>query len=233
MRKTVLFVLLCWFAATISAQDRWPIEWIELEGDFERVTAEQVRTAVMPHVTGGFFSVSVDEVVQAVADINWVSAAAARKVWPDRIVVRVVEHQPVARWNDVALISSTGQVFEVPEAPLIRGLPMLSGADQSAPKVVDFLNRSNTVLSQTGLSVVALALSERGAWTATLSGDIQVQLGREDPLGRIEKFAAAYQSSLRADERRIVSVDLRYPNGMAVQWGSDPAALLAGSEAQR
>lgn len=214
-------------------QDRWPIEWIELEGDFERVTAEQVRTAVMPYLGGGFFAVNVDDVVNAVAALDWISAAAVRKVWPDRVVVRVVEHQPVARWNEGALIGSTGQVFRVPEAGSIRGLPALSGDDQQAPQVVDFLHRMKAILRPTGLDVTALGVTDRGAWSAQLTGGLKLQLGRVEPLTKAERFAAAYAASLGDDPRPLISADMRYPNGMAVRWGPAGPDLLAGNGAER
>ena len=95
--------------------------------------------------------------------------------------------------------------------------------------VVDFLHRINAELAETGLAVESLGVTDRGAWSAVLTGGLDLQLGRQEPLARVERFAAAYQSALGNDPRRLESVDLRYPNGMAVRWGP-PAELLARSE---
>ncbi len=44
-----------WVYNGMIAQERWPIRWLEIDGPFERVSAEQVRARLAPLVDGQFF----------------------------------------------------------------------------------------------------------------------------------------------------------------------------------
>jgi cell division septal protein FtsQ len=46
-----------------------------------------------------------------------------------------------------------------------------------------------------------------------------VKLGRQDALPRFKRFVAIYPKILQSSKAPIVSVDLRYPDGVAVQFG--------------
>ena len=58
----LLFVLaavgVAWVYNSMVAQERWPIRWLEIDGSFERVSAEQVRASLAPLVKGSFFTVN-------------------------------------------------------------------------------------------------------------------------------------------------------------------------------
>ena len=74
----VVAILNGWLAA-----DRWPIERLRLTAEYQRVSGEQVRTAVASQLGRGFFAVDLAEVQQAVAALPWVERVEVRKRWPD------------------------------------------------------------------------------------------------------------------------------------------------------
>lgn len=201
--------------------DGWQIRWLQVDGNFRRVSAEQVRAAVAPHAGGGFFEVDPEAVRMAAERLPWVTRAMVRKQWPDTIRVRVLEHEPMARWGDGALVSTEGELFEVPEGPRIQGLPVLAGPAGSVREVVERFFEWRELLQGTGLDIRQLSVDERGAWRTQLSYGISVALGTERVSERLGRFAAVYPEHFAARGRQLQQVDLRYTNGFAIRWRDD------------
>ncbi|MEM9532644.1 MAG: cell division protein FtsQ/DivIB [Pseudomonadota bacterium] len=213
-------------ARSVLAEKQVPIRWIEAAGPFERVSAEQIRSAAAPLVGQGFFAVDLDEVRRTVEGLPWIRSAGVRKRWPDTVSIRVLEHEPLAQWNQSQLVSEMGEVFSVSGAPRIGGLVRLEGPQGSAPEVVNFLEGLRSQLAGTGEDVVSLALSERGAWSAVLTSGIQVNLGSADLTRRLTRLTVALKRLPEGDSRRLQSLDLRYPNGLAARW-QQPEEVLS------
>ena len=50
-----------WVSMGIVANDRWPIRWLELNGEFQRVSAEQLRASISPLINESFFTINQQE----------------------------------------------------------------------------------------------------------------------------------------------------------------------------
>lgn len=206
------------FSGSALLPDGWQMRWVQVDGNFRRVSAEQVRAAVATRARGGFFQVDPEAVQQAAERLPWVARAVVRKSWPDTIRVRVLEHEPMAHWGTDALINSEGERFLVPEGGAIQGLPVLEGPDGSVDAVVNRFLELRRMLEGRGLDVRRLSLDARGDWRSTLTHGIRVALGSQDVSERLERFAGVYGEHFAARARRLEHVDLRYTNGFAVKW---------------
>lgn len=209
------------FSGSALLPDGWQMRWVKVDGNFRRVSAEQVRAAVATQARGGFFQVDPEAVREAAERLPWVARAMVRKTWPDTVRVRVLEHEPMARWGTNALINTEGERFSVPEGGAIQGLPVLDGPDGSVSDVVTRFMDLRRMLEGTGLDVRRLSLDARGDWRTTLSYDIQVALGSESVEQRLRRFAGVYGEHFAARARELEHVDLRYTNGFAVKWRED------------
>jgi cell division protein FtsQ len=227
-----LFLLL--LAAGILSSQRmlfgqhWPLKWIEVHGEFERVSAEQVRATAAPLLEEGFFGVDLPLVRTRIEALSWVRIAEVRKRWPDRVEIYILEHEPSARWGDSQLVSKLGEVFTAESGVKIEGLPVLNGPADAAPEMMAFYGQVQNHLLGTGMDVRQLFLSQRGAWRATLSGGLEIELGRDEPLRRLSRLISALDDLHAEPGRQLARVDLRYTNGFAVHWRSiDPPQVLA------
>lgn len=227
--KTALFALVL-TCVEASAETPWPIEWVRLEGDFEHVSAEQVRAVAAPLVRNGFFGLRLTDVQTAVEALPWIKAAGVRKVWPDTVVIRIEEHVPMVRWIDGQLISDSGEVFELPPGAQIQTLPALEGPADRAEQMVRFFRSAQEVLAGTGLAVARVHLSKRGAWTMELGGGQRLALGSKDIISRLDRFRSAWLASFRNDPRILRTADLRYPSGLSVQWVEQGAVALGDTQ---
>lgn len=61
-------------------------------------------------------------------------------------------------------------------------------------------------------------MSPRHAWQLVLDNDVQVELGRLDTKGRLQRFIELYPTLTQEQDKRVDYVDLRYDSGAAVGW---------------
>lgn len=207
-----------WVSLGIVAKDRWPIRWLEINGSFQRVSAEQLRARLTPLIASSFFTIDLQELRDAADGISWVSSVKVQKRWPDTVVVEVEEYVPFAHWNRGQLISSRGVAFTVQEADGIQGLPWLHGPQEQLGQVLENWTRFNDELASAGLEVRELTLNRRGGWSMVLNNGTSVHLGREAAWERLQRLMSSWDSLLQDQLAPPSDVDLRYTNGFAVLW---------------
>ncbi|HVF34532.1 MAG TPA: cell division protein FtsQ/DivIB [Candidatus Saccharimonadia bacterium] len=209
-----------WFAS-----DRWPFRQLEVEAEFSRVSAEQLRAAVTPQLERGFFAVELDRVRQSVEALPWVESARVRKRWPDRLEMRVVERKAAAVWGDARLVSTAGELFAVPGDVAPDGLPRLAGPEDRAREVLEFYGDAHESMAGSGHAVAGAALSSRGSWSLALGNGARIVIGREAPQARLERFVDTLPRIAASPGAVWVRADLRYANGYALEWRlPEPAA---------
>ena len=210
-----------WLRSGLIGSEQWPIQWLDVEGELQRTSASQVRAAAAGPAANGFFAVDLARIRNDVEALPWVARAEVRRQWPDAIHIRIVEHRPVARWNDSSLFSDRGEVFEASGSDGMQGLARLSGPDHRRGEVLENWLRMRHQLEAIGLDIDSLQLDERGAWALKLTNGIEVVLGRQMLDQRLARFIGVFEQ-LTGAEKRPYRVDMRYTNGLAVRWvGSD------------
>jgi cell division protein FtsQ len=193
-----------------------------------RVNALTVRSTALPRIKGNFFTVNLESVKSAFEAVPWVHRVTVRRAWPDRLVVSLDEFTPLGTWGDDGkLLSTSGEVFtaNLDEAEEDGALLKFSGPDGSESDVHDRLADFRQWFLPMGVHPVGIQLSERYAWTVALDNGVQVALGREQTpttlQDRVKRLVQIYPELASRWQNRIVSVDLRYQNGLALK-ASDP-----------
>jgi cell division protein FtsQ len=207
-----------WVSTGIVANDRWPIRWLEVNGSFQRVSAEQLRGSLTPLIDASFFTVDLQGLRQATLRNNWVSAVNVQKTWPDTVIVTIEEYVPLAHWNRGKLISRRGEAFAVPEADGIQGLPWLQGPEDRLEDVLECWSEYSELLVPLDLEIRSLTLDRRGAWSMVLNNGTGIRLGRESPGERFRRLLISWDSLLAGKALPPQDIDMRYSNGFAVLW---------------
>ena len=211
-----------WVSMGIVARDRWPIRWLEISGNFQRVSAEQLRAGLTPLIDSSFFTIDLKALRDAADRISWVADVQVHKRWPDTVVINVEEFAPFAHWNRGKLISSKGEAFAVPEADTIQGLPWLRGPESQRAQVLENWTLFNDELEKEGLEILHLDLNQRGAWSMVLTNGTTVHLGRDATFERLQRLMTSWAELLEEQVAPPHDVDLRYSNGFAVNWPKEP-----------
>ena len=119
------------------------------------------------------------------------------------------------------------------EAEEDANLLAFNGPTGSEKEVVARLNDLNEWFAPLNLSAEALSLSGRYAWTVKLSNGVTVELGREKSSTtlkeRVDRLVGIYPQLLARLQDRIESIDMRYPNGLALK----AQGLKVGSDSKK
>jgi len=219
------------YVSTVWLMNR-PIDAIVVNAPFERVSAMELEAVVKEQVAGGFFSVDLERIRDAVHSIPWIADASVQRRWPATVVVNVSEQVPAACWGERGLLNQRGELFVEDSPRLPAELPRLDGPKGSQTRVAALYFRIEKQLEQRGLSVASLSLNARGAWTFQLSNGVRVRLGGDALNQRLQRFFTAYDGIVSARASQVDYVDMRYTNGFAIGWkdGAVATEALALSE---
>jgi len=201
----------------LSLQTVLPISSVKIEGEFKYLDKEKLQHEALPVVEGGFFSVNLAAVREALIQLPWVEDVSVRRLWPDQLLVRVMEKQPVVYWGDSAVLSSKGELF-MPDVKLQDSLPRLTGPDGLHRSMFQELARMQAWLLETGLYIQEMHLDARRSWTLIMKNGLELRLGRQNMHERLQRFASVYKNQFQTETRKIRHIDMRYTNGFAVAW---------------
>lgn len=199
-----------------------PLRKLIVQGELQYVSRDEVRSALTDTELGSFFSADVDGIRSSIEALPWVDRASVRKEWPDILKVFLVEQQPLAHWNvqqrPRALLNEQGEVFEADKDVLTKPLPYLSGPEHAVDETVAQFHKVQQLLELNGHWISSLQLSERFAVDVVLQSGIELRLGREGLLERVQRFIDLYPQLAAHRDSLIEYVDLRYDTGVAVSW---------------
>jgi cell division protein FtsQ len=213
--------LLAWGVGSwLMRQPLFAFREVVVSGPLHRASAPHLEAVIRDELAGTFFTMNLDKARVSLKRVPWVRSVALRRQWPQRLEVTVEEHAPLARWNDAALVNQQGEVFA---ASYNGELPAFAGPDGRSADVAARYREWSELLGPVALSIQRIALSPRGGWqlaTRGNEGPLQIELGRDEPAARLQRFIAVHGRTLGALERagtRIEHVDLRYRSGFAAR----------------
>lgn len=217
-----------WGVTWLRNPHNMPLRSVQIEGEFRKLSTDELQTAVASAMRGGFFTVNVDAVRRAAESLPWVASTTVRRVWPDTLQLTVVEQRAAARWGETGLVNMTGQLF-VPDATSIPpNLPRLNGPEELRWRVMETYIAVTAALAPIGRRVAELQVDKRRAWVLRLDNEVELRLGKASTLARVERFVRVYPTVFAVRETELKTVDLRYSNGFAVRW--DPSLAAAGQQ---
>ncbi|THC43385.1 cell division protein FtsQ/DivIB [Massilia sp. Mn16-1_5] len=204
--------------------------------DLKHVNELTVRNSVLGKLRGNFFTTDLDQVRTTFEAVPWVRRATVRREWPDGLIVEVEEHEALGTWGEGRLLSVKGDVFtaNLAEADDDHELPAFYGPAGSEKDVLARFSELRSWFAPVKLVPQELALSSRYAWTVKLDNGMSVELGREQDKNtvkaRVQRLVGVYpQLVARLQEGRIDTIDMRYPNGLALS----SAALTVPTDANK
>ena len=186
------------------------------------VNANAVRAASVGRLSGNFFTMRLDDARRVFEAVPWVAAVSLRRAWPDRLLVTLAEHRAIAVWDDGRLLAESGQLFvaNVAEAEMLGPLPQVDAPPRLSAEVARRLPQFEAWARSLGTALEAVQLSERASWTLRTEGGLTVEVGRDDPPGRLDERLALVATHYPAMAARaggeLLRIDARYPNGFAV-----------------
>lgn len=224
----VLLILLASGIWWVIQRPVFSLQTIRVEGsqqsELRHVNALAIRDQAIPKIKGNFFTTNLDQVRLAFESVPWVRKASVQRVWPDKLLVALEEHEVLGTWGeDGRLISTAGDVFtaNLAEAEEDTELVGLMGPEGSEREVVAQYRQFKDWFASINLEPEAVSYSSRYAWTVVLNNGLRVELGKVQDQGglkrRVDQLIKVYPQLVTRLQDKIISVDMRYPNGLALQ----------------
>ncbi len=197
----------------------WPtIEYVEVEGKLHPSNQELFKEIVSAHVQGGFFRVPIEDLEQNLSKLPWVYQATVQRSWPDQLMIHVQAQQPIARWGERSLMNAYGEVFNPDSIQEYAYLPMLYGEQGRSEELAHVFEASMQKLQPLGLKLRALYEDERQSKYLVMSNGLILALGSGGAVEKISRFITAHEKYLSSQLSEVQKIDLRYSNGLAVEW---------------
>ena len=198
----------------------FPLREIALQGELKNTVRGDIEDALQG-VGGNFFAADLGAIRDRLERVPWVRRVEVRRLWPDRIEVKLEEHVALARWGDAGLVNTFGEAFAARLEDAAEALlPEFAGPEGSAGELARRYRRFSELLAALGEVPERVTLTTRYAWQLRLASGLHLELGRdgaESVEQRLARFVAVWPESLAPLGRRVEHVDLRYPNGFALR----------------
>lgn len=179
-----------------------------------RLNEADVRAAAGINAGEYFFGADLERAQNRAESLPWVDRAVVRRLWPNRIVIQIVETRPYALWQhdgQFSLICADGNEItnlstmeSIPE-----GLKTYIGVD--APKHAAIIQATLEGHSEIWNRTQSLVRMPKGRWDLHLTGGLVIKLPAQNltaALGRLGDL----QSGLQILDRKIGVIDMRLPD---------------------
>lgn len=217
-----------WVAVRVVTEAWFPFREVTVLGARQAETQRDM-SRVIHGLKGGFFTLDLDTARLAFERLPWVRQATVRRLWPNRLLVEIDEHIPLAAWNGQQILSMRGELF--PVRPW-DALPRIHAPEGIERQVAMRLKEFQALLAPAGWRIASLQVSPRGAWRLALEAAtparsqslaaagptprVSLELGRDRHAERVKRFLTFYDAAT-ARLGPLTQIDLRYPNGFAAR----------------
>ncbi|MGI1678442.1 MAG: FtsQ-type POTRA domain-containing protein [Cellvibrionaceae bacterium] len=197
-----------------------PVNTMSVQGDFSFLTQKEVSQIVLPMIENGFLRLPLSGIKDLLEENPWIDSASVSRRWPDKLAVSVVEQDPIARWGNKGFLNLRGEFIALDLDGQLTELPVLSGNEGQEKLIMQDYQQLAQLLRSFGLKVSEFHCDELMSRRVVLDNDLVVNIGRHQLMEKIQRFLTVYNASLKTQLNEITSIDLRYGNGVAVEWKS-------------
>ena len=180
---------------------------------------------ISPRVSLPFLG--VNDIRAKLEAIPLVRGASVRKLFPNEVVINLVEREPYALWQkdgELSVVSSDGTAIDKMRDQRFAQLPLVvgPGANQRASEYAAILDAAGPIKSR----IRAGMLISGRRWNLKMTNGIDVRLPEQGATD-----AAARLARLERDqgllEKDVLAIDLRMPDRVVVRLSEEAAAAHA------
>lgn len=234
MNAVANWTLVLGICAGLSAGALWvlrhpvfALELISVEGEVTRNNALTLKTNVVPHLQGNFFTLELDQARRVFESVPWVHTAVIHREFPNRLRVRLQEQHPLALWGEEGrstLLNQQGEVFDANLGEVeAEALPRLKGPDDQSQQVLGVYQILLPVLQAANMEIDELDLSARGSWKLVTAQGATIELGRGQPQELVTRLTDFLRTLPQITSRHgrtprsLAAADLRHKDGYALR----------------
>ncbi len=196
-----------------------------------QIQEADIRDVLGEQISGTALTLDLQPLQTGLARHPWVRQVSIRRVWPNRLLIRLEEHEAIGVWSDGRLVNRFGELFvgetqaalEHAKTHLGCQMPRLQGPVGTVARVMARARAAHQLASASGQQIKSVTLTEQFAWQLELAQGHRILLGREGlPTDWQSRLTAMFDSLPWLNARVLkdqlaptLSFDLRYANGYA------------------
>ena len=190
----------------------------------------QVVNHVLPVVKDNYFTSDLRQVRDKALELSWVDRVVVSRAWPNSIKVRIMPKTAIARWGTGRLLSDSGDVFSEVVARNNQQLPLLHGPAHQSKMMMRRYNEINQLFAPVHLRLKELYLTDRMTWFMQFDSGLRVIVDQDQMMSKLQRLSYLAQSDLKPVWNQIAAIDVRYRNGLSIQWKSSiPPKIVNGN----
>ena len=189
----------------------------------------QVLAHVSPAVTENYFTSDLRAIRDRALELSWVDRVVVSRAWPNAIRVRVMPRNAIARWGTGRLLSDSGDVFTEVTPRNYQNLPLLHGPVSQSKMMMRRYNEINQLFLPAGIRLKELYLTERMTWFMQFDSGLRIIVDQDQTMSKLQRLSHLAHNDLKPVWPNISAIDLRYRNGLAIQWkNAAPPKIASG-----
>lgn len=178
---------------------------------------------------GGYFTTDLALIRDKALQLSWVERVVVVRSWPDAFVVQITPRHPIARWGTGRFLSDEGVVFQPVQQVSTTHLPLLHGPVTQSRLMMTKYRDINHMFAPLGLRLKELYLTERMTWFMQFDSGLRLIVDQDQTMSKLQRLSDLSKSDLQLVWSQIAAIDLRYRNGLAIQWkNARPPKILNG-----
>ncbi|MEY4590575.1 MAG: Cell division protein FtsQ, partial [Pseudomonadota bacterium] len=193
-----------------------PIAGVSVESEFKYIDQPQTQSLVTQHLSPTFLELDMQGLKKALEANPWIDKVIVARTWPDRLLVRIQEQKPIARWGSEGFINMRGEIIRVSNTAHLSQLPLFDCEERYALELMQHYPVIKNIVAANGLTPVRLTLDKTLSWTLEFTPALTIRLGREKTLEKLQNMAKILRTDLTREVTRMSQIDMRYENGFAV-----------------
>lgn len=175
-----------------------------------RLRESEVRETLGVNAGDFLFDLDTRSAQSRIQSLSWVDHAVVRRLWPDRVVVQIVERRPYALWQyegTIKVVDQKGLPIEDADYTQYYALPLIVG-ENAAPDMKT-LQAHLRAFPDIARHVDAIVKVNDRQWNLKmLNGALSVQLPHDNISGALTTLNRL-QNDQQILNRQIANIDLR------------------------
>jgi cell division protein FtsQ len=201
----------------------FPIRSVDVSG-VKELSKEEILVASGMAPSGSLLFLDVAAVRAQVKALPLVAEATVRKLYPDRVDIRIVEREPYALWQQdgvINVVSADGTIIDGLRDKRYLKLPHVVGPGARL-RVREYAEILDGVPEMRGQIRAGVLVSER-RWTLKLANGVDVKLPEEAPVEALRQLAKLDREA-QVLSKDIIAVDMRVPGRVAFRLSEEAGA---------
>tara|TARA_B100001093_G_scaffold517233_1_gene598193 strand:+ start:292 stop:936 length:645 start_codon:yes stop_codon:yes gene_type:complete len=212
-RYTLLLLLIVIITFTYkSGIISFPIEEIDIISSDKKYNEKKLNKYIESLYENDLLLSNIDSIQKNIISDEWISDAEIIKSFPSKLVIRIIQHEPVAIYNN-QVMSTTGVLIN--SSSNLDNLPIIIDKEKEPTAAYDVLSLSLVNLKKIDLIVKKIEIHH--SLIKVYTSTIILVSDKTNYQKNMQRLVPLFSDLKNTFGKKITSIDMRYSNGFAIK----------------